>query len=91
MGNTWYTDCMISSAVIEVAHIDGVVEQIDVTANIIYNTHYASRTKHNDNQGAVTICGKKAQWRAVFNIPDDSWDYSATLSDATTVETSRFQ
>lgn len=91
MGSTWYTDCAITSAIIEVTHLDGVVEQVDASASITFNSHYASRTKHNDNQGGVTFCGKTAQWRVVFNIPADSWDYPATLSDATTIETSRFQ
>lgn len=91
MGSTWYTFCVMESAIIEVTHLDGTTEIIDATASIQLVGSYTSNARHSDNQGWVTVCGKTAQWRVMYNIPVDSWEYTAALADASSVTTGRFQ
>lgn len=76
---------------VDVTYSDGSVERTDAMGLTTYRTSYMSNIRHTDNEGNLTIDGLSARWRVVFGVPSDVYDYTATLSDATSTETYPFQ
>ena len=72
---------------IDVTHRDGRVERIDGVAAgpgvFSCITEYDSNLWHVDNQGFVFLCGRTAQWRAVFDGAGGT-DFTGDLNSATT-------